>query len=68
METRQVNEIGSRNILNERGQLVKIPVVKISLINPNPIDWMGKAHSYFTKKDRKLAKANHKKNAKSWSI
>jgi hypothetical protein len=51
MEVTTVEKLGKENGIERK---------KISLTNPVPENVMAKAHSYYTKKEKKKAKLNHK--------
>jgi hypothetical protein len=42
-----------------------LPLYRHRFINSVTVDYMAKAHSYFTKEEKKLAKLNHKANIKN---
>ncbi len=60
MERRIANEIGSRNDGTR--------IYRYQFINDDKTNWLSKAHSYFTKKERKVAKLNHKLNGGTSTI
>lgn len=51
-----------RTIVESLGQENGIERKKIILVNPKAENVMAKAHSYYSKEQKKIAKLNHKAN------
>jgi hypothetical protein len=53
------------HVLEQKGDGTKI--VKTFFLYPNDGNLMAKAHSHFTRHERKIAKLNHKHNQTEWN-